>query len=385
MYIYFDNAATTMVSKEAAEKAYDMMTQYYGNPSSMHEMGLKAELEVKNAAKILAQWIKAKPEEIYFTSGATESNNISILGTADGYNRAGKHIITTQIEHPAVLEPFKILESKGCEVTYLNVDSNGLINNEELKNSIRPDTILVSIMYVNNEMGTIQNIESIGKIIKEKNSNTLFHVDAVQAFGKYPISVVKANIDLLSISGHKLHAPKGVGVLYMKKGLKTRPLIYGGGQQNSIKPGTENVPGIAALAVAAIQACAELSTYQQHARSLKLKLMNELLQNIDNITVNGPTTECASDYILNITFEGIRSEVLLHALENEGISISSGSACSSNKKQLSGTLQAIGMKDNAIEGAVRFSFSRYNTIEEVEKVVEVLKNIVPQLRKFKRG
>jgi cysteine desulfurase len=385
MDIYFDNAATTQVSKEAADKAYFVMTQCYGNPSSMHELGLKAELEIKNATQIIADLLKAKPEEIYYTSGATESNNIAILGTADGYNRSGKHIITTKIEHPAVLEPFKVLEKQGFEVTYLDVDANGLININALKNSIRPDTILVSIMYVNNEIGTIQDIEHIGKAIKEENPSTLFHVDAVQAFGKYAISVLKSSIDLLSISGHKLHAPKGIGVLYMKKGLKTKPLVYGGGQQKDIKPGTENVPGIAALAVAAQQAYAQLLDKQAYVAHLKNKLMSEILQNIENTSVNGSALEYSSAYILNVTFEGIRSEVLLHALENERISISSGSACSSHKKQVSSTLKAIGIEDDKIEGAVRFSFSRYNTIEEVEQVVNVLKNIVPMLRRFKRG
>jgi cysteine desulfurase len=240
-------------------------------------------------------------------------------------------------------------------------------------------------MYVNNEIGTIQDIEHIGKVIKEKNATTLFHVDAVQAFGKYAISVAKSNIDFMSISGHKFHAPKGIGALYIKKGLKTKPLLYGGGQQNDIRPGTENVPGIAALAVAAQQAYTQLSDKQAHVTYLKTQLISGILQNIEKTSVNGSATDYSSAYILNVAFEGIRAEVLLHALENEGISISSGSACSSHKKQMSSTLKSIGMEDNQIEGAVRFSFSRYNTIEEVENVISVLKKIVPMLRRFKRG
>lgn len=382
--IYFDNAATTKTSLEVANRAFYIMTEEYGNPSSLHNRGLRAEKEIKNTSKIISNIINSNIDEIYFTSGGTESNNIALFGTAKGYNRSGKHIITTLIEHPSIVQPFKALENEGFEITYLNVDLNGIIDIEQLKNSIRQDTILVSIMYVNNEIGSVQNIELIGKTIKEINYKILFHVDAVQAFGKYNMSVTKSKIDILSISGHKFHAPKGIGVLYIKKNLKVKPLIYGGGQQRNIRSGTENVPAISALAIATQQAYENIDNNYDYVKNLKYKLLYGILDNIEDTYING-SIEKTSPYILNITFGGIKSEILLHSLENEGINISSGSACSSHKKQLSQTLKAIGIQDDYIEGAVRFSFSIYNKIEEVEYCIDAIKKIVPILRKFKRS
>lgn len=379
MDIYFDNAATTKTSLEAANKAFSIMTENYGNPSSMHLKGLEAENQIREVKQIISDILNCDKSEIYFTSGGTESNNTAILGTALGYKRSGKHIITTKIEHPAISEPFKILQDNGYEITYLNVNSDGYIDINSLKNSIRTDTILVSIIHINNEIGVIQNIELIGKIIKELNQNTLFHTDAVQSFGKYNIDVKSSKIDLLSISGHKFHAPKGIGVLYMRKNLKTKPLLFGGGQQNNFRPGTENVPSIAALGIAAKQAYQNLDYNYNYIKDLKTKLAQQIL-NIDGTNLNG-NLQNDSPYILNISFKDIRAEVLLHALENEGISVSSGSACSAHKKQLSNTLKSINAIN--IEGAIRFSFSKYNTIEEVDFCTNVLNDLIPRLRRFK--
>lgn len=379
MDIYFDNAATTKTSLEAANKAFSIMTENYGNPSSMHLKGLEAENQIREVKQIISDILNCDKSEIYFTSGGTESNNTAILGTALGYKRSGKHIITTKIEHPAISEPFKILQDNGYEITYLNVNSDGYIDINSLKNSIRTDTILVSIIHINNEIGVIQNIELIGKIIKELNQNTLFHTDAVQSFGKYNIDVKSSKIDLLSISGHKFHAPKGIGVLYMHKNLKTKPLLFGGGQQNNFRPGTENVPSIAALGIAAKQAYQNLDYNYNYIKDLKTKLAQQIL-NIDGTNLNG-NLQNDSPYILNISFKDIRAEVLLHALENEGISVSSGSACSAHKKQLSNTLKSINAIN--IEGAIRFSFSKYNTIEEVDFCTNVLNDLIPRLRRFK--
>lgn len=382
MEIYFDNAATTKTSELAIKKMVEVMQENYANPSSLHGMGFKAEKEIRQAVKIFSDIIGAFPEEIYFVSGATEANNTAIFGTAKGYIRTGKHIITSRIEHPSVLRVFEELESQGWEVTYIEVDSNGYIDMEQLKNSIRKDTVLVSIMYVNNEIGTVQDIEAIGRLIKEINPQTLFHVDAVQGFGKYRVSVQKAQIDLMSISGHKFHAPKGVGMLYIRKNLKIKPLIYGGGQQKNMRSGTENTPAVAAMAEAAKEMYDTLEDNFRHVSKIKEFLIKNITENIENAYINGD--EAGSPYILNVSFEGVRAEVLLHSLELENINISAGSACSSHKKQASHVLVSIGLKPDIIEGTVRFSFSRYNTLEEAKHCVEVLKKTIPLLRKFKR-
>ncbi len=378
--VYFDNAATTQTSLEAAKIAYDIMTKNYGNPSSKHLKGLEAEKEIKKATKIISDIIDANENEIFFTSGATESNNTSIFGTAQAYKRDGKHIITTKIEHPSVMQPLKMLEEKGFDITYLDVDSDGLIDINQLIDSINDNTILVSIIHVNNEIGSVQNINEIGKAIKQKNKNILFHVDAVQSFGKYNISVKKSCIDLLSVSGHKFHAPKGIGFLYLRKGIKTKALIYGGGQQNNMRSGTENVPGIVSLSLATQEAYKNIDKNFENVKLLKFELANAILNNIDGAYINGTLSENASPYILNISFKDIKSEILLHALENENISVSSGSACSSHKRNLNNTLKAIDSK--YADSAIRFSFSKYNTMEEVEYCFNVLSKLIPKLRNF---
>ena len=313
--IYFDNAATTRALPAVAEKMSTMLCEQYGNPASVSAMGLAAEKEIRNAAEIIARGIHCKYDEVFFTSGGTEGDNWAIYGTAEGYKRQGQHFITTEIEHPAVKNPMKLLEEKGAEVTWLKVDRQGHISLEELANAIRPDTVLVSTILVNNETGTVQDAAAIGKLIKEKNPQCLYHVDAVQAFGKYPIDVEKMKIDLLTMSGHKIHGPKGVGMLYMRKGLKVKPLMLGGGQQRGQRPGTENGPGAAALGVACDEAFKSMKESIAHVREVKQTLLEGILA-LPDTQLNGDSLEEASPYVLNVTFKGLRSEVLLHALES---------------------------------------------------------------------
>ena len=383
MMIYFDNAATTRALPEVAEKMTYMLCENFGNPASVSVMGLEVEKEIRKAANILANGIRAKEEEIFFTSGGTEGDNWAIYGTAEGYARAGKHLITTKIEHPAVTNPMKALQEKGYDVTWLSVDEKGHISLEELENAIRPDTILVSVILVNNETGTIQDAEAIGKLVKQKNPNTLFHIDAVQAFGKYPIDVQKMKVDLLTMSGHKIHGPKGVGMLYMRKGLKVRPLLLGGGQQKGQRAGTENGAGVAALGVAADTAFRNMQENLAHIKEVKKTLLDGILEMPDT-QLNGDDLDTASPYVLNVTFKGVRSEVLLHSLESKGIFVSAGSACDSRKKIGSPVLTAMGLPFEEIEGAVRFSFCRYNTVEEAKECLQVLKETVPFLRRMNR-
>ncbi|MCI1960183.1 MAG: cysteine desulfurase [Clostridia bacterium] len=384
MKVYFDNAATTRALPEVCDLMTNIYTQNYGNPSSVSIMGLEADNILKDSAKKLASLINCGPEEIYFTSGGTESDNWAVFGTAKGYIRSGKHIITTKTEHPAILNPFKVLESEGWDVDYLDVDEKGYINIKELSDTIRDDTVLVSIILINNETGTIQDAEKIGKSIKEKNKNTLFHLDAVQAFGKYRIDVKKWNVDMLSASGHKFNAPKGTGIFYLKKGLKVKPLLYGGGQQKNNRPGTENTAGAAAIAMAAEESYKDYDENTRKIRELKAHLFKGIKENISGVFINGDDFEKASPYVLNVGFENIRSEVLLHALEEKSIFVSAGSACNSKKKVQSSVLEAMGKNDEQIQGSVRFSFSRFSTIEEADYVISALKEIVPVLRKFQR-
>ena len=382
--IYFDNAATTRAADEVAERVRYMLLENFGNPSAQSMMGVRAENELNDARKIMAKSINALPEEIYFTSGGTEDDNWAIFGTAEGYKRSGKHMITTSIEHPAVSEPMERLRQKGWEVTVLDVDKNGYIDLDALRDSIRDDTVLVSTILINNEVGTIQDVVSIGRIIKEKNPNTLFHVDAVQAFGKYPIDVRKMGIDMLSMSGHKIHGPKGVGFFYMKKGLKVRPIIYGGGQERGQRSATENTPGIAGLAKAVELAMENMDASHEKVMEVKRTLAEGILRDIPKTHINGPSIEEASPYVLNVSFNGLRSEVLLHSLEESEIYVSAGSACSSKKKGGSHVLRSLGLSEERIEGAIRFSFCRYNTVEEALFCLEVLKEKTAFLRKHMR-
>lgn len=382
--IYFDNAATTRAADEVAERVRYMLLENFGNPSAQSMMGVRAENELNDARKIMAKSINALPEEIYFTSGGTEDDNWAIFGTAEGYKRSGKHMITTSIEHPAVSEPMERLRQKGWEVTVLDVDKNGYIDLDALRDSIREDTVLVSIILVNNEVGTIQDAAAVGKLIKEKNPKTLFHVDAVQAFGKYPIDVRKMGIDMLSMSGHKIHGPKGVGFFYMKKGLKVRPIIYGGGQERGQRSATENTPGIVGLAKAVELAMENMDASHEKVMEVKRTLAEGILRDIPKTHINGPSIEEASPYVLNVSFNGLRSEVLLHALEEKEIYVSAGSACSSKKKGGSHVLRSLGLSEERIEGAIRFSFCRYNTVDEAAACLEILKEKTAFLRKYMR-
>lgn len=379
MEAYFDNGATTRVFPQVKNIVTETMEEEYGNPSSMHMKGVKAEQYVKDAREIIAKSLKVDPKEIVFTSGGTESNNMALIGTAMANARKGKHIISTRIEHASVYNPLFFLEENGYEITYLPVDEHGVVDLEALEKAIRPDTILVSVMYVNNEIGAVQPVEEIGKIVKKKNPDTLFHVDAIQAYGKYHIYPRRLKIDLLSVSGHKIHGPKGIGFLYIKDKTKVHPLILGGGQQKGMRSGTENVPGIAGLGKA-VQLI-----YQNHEEKMKkMQAMKDdfIAQVMELSDVRNNSGE--APHIASISFQGVRSEVLLHALEEKGIYVSSGSACSSNKPAISGTLKAIGLTKEYYDSTLRFSFCIFNTKEEVDYTVNCLRELLPILRRFTR-
>lgn len=382
--IYLDHAATTKPLPIVVEKMMQIMVEDYGNPSSYHKLGMYAENHIKEASNYFANVLQCSPDEIIYTSGGTESNNMAIIGVAEAYKRIGNRIITSKIEHPSVQAPFNYLEEQGFEVIYLPVSKNGDINIDELISYIDKKTILVSIMHINNEIGTIQPIEQIGKRIKQKNKNTYFHVDAVQSFGKITIPVQKANVDLLSASGHKFYGPKGVGFLYKNKDVRLKPLVLGGGQQKGYRSGTENVPAIAAMHTAATEVISHLDQYENQIYQLKKQLAEGILNSIDNTYINGPDINQGAFHILNIGFSGIKAEVLLHALEAENIYVSSGSACASNKKVNSAILEAIGNTKAQLDEAIRFSFGIHNTQEEVEETIAKLQKIIPMLRRFSR-
>ena len=383
--VYFDNAASTKPLDIVLDKYLEVSKNVYANPGSNNGIGMDAEKIIKESACTLAKIIHAEDyKEIVFTSGGTESNNLAIFGTAKGYHRSGKHIVTTAIEHPAVELPFKKLEEEGFEVNFLNVDEKGYINIEELKSVIRQDTILVSVILINNEIGTIQKIEDIGRLIKEINPATVFHVDGVQAFGKQEIDVKRSKIDLLSASGHKFNAPKGLGFLYSKKGLKIQPTVFGGGQQNNLRPGTENPAGAGALALAAEESYRDIDNDLKKVKDIKKHLFDGIKENIADVFLNGDDIEKASPYILNISFKGLRAPVLLNALEEKGVYISTGSACHSRKKTQSSVLKALNLGTEESDASVRFSFSRFNTIDEADACIKALTEIVPMLRRFNR-
>lgn len=379
--IYLDNGATTQPLPIVAKKMMEVMQEYYGNPSSYHTMGLTAEKYIKEASDFFSKALQCAPDEIIYTSGGTESNNMAIIGTALAYNRTGKRIITSQIEHASVHESFKYLEAQGYEVIYLPVDAKGYIDQDELVSLINDQTTLVSIMHVNNELGTIQEIEQIGQKIKMANKDTLFHVDAVQSFTKVPINRRGSKIDLLSISGHKIYGPKGVGLLYKNKQVKLTPLVLGGGQQKGYRSGTENVPGVVGMHIAAQRVMARMDEDIALMRALKQSLAEGILNTIEGTYINGPDLSDGAPHILNIGFEDIKSEVLLHALDGENIYVSSGSACSSNTKVTNSVLTAIGRSGLQLDQAIRFSLGIYNTKEQIDQTIVVLTKTIPMLRK----
>ena len=384
MEAYFDNSATTKVLDSVKDIVVKTMTEDYGNPAAKHRKGMEAEQYIRDARKIIADTMKVQEKEILFTSGGSESNNMALFGAAWANQRAGKHIISTSIEHPSVYNPLGVLEELGFEVTILPVDHDGHISLKELEEAIRPDTILVSTMYVNNEVGAVEPVEEISKIIKAKNPSTLYHVDAIQAYGKYVIRPKKQGIDLLSVSSHKIHGPKGVGFLYICNGVKIKPLIYGGGQQAGMRSGTENVPGVAGFGAAAKE------MYTNHAEKVQKLIelkdyMTDRLGEIEGTVINSKKGEASAPQIVSVSFEGVRSEVLLHALEDKGVYVSSGSACSSNHPGISGTLKGIGVAQKLLDSTIRMSFGMFNTKEEVDYTIDVLKELVPVLRRYQRG
>ena len=383
MEAYLDNSATTRCYKEVAEIVAKTMIEDYGNPSAMHLKGVEAENYVKEAAKAIAKTLKVQDKEIYFTSGGTESDNWALIGSALANHRQGKHIITTPFEHSAVSAPLAWLQEQGFEMTVIPVDEQGNLDLKKLEEAIREDTILVSTMFVNNEMGAVVPVEAVGKIVHEKNPKTLYHVDAIQAYGKYKIYPKKMGIDLLAVSGHKIHGPKGIGFLYINEKAKVQPLILGGGQQKGMRSGTDNVPGIAGLGAAAKMIYENLDENVEHMRKLKLYFAKEL-EKLEQVEINGPDPEKGAPHILNVSFLGVRSEVLLHSLEDFGIYVSAGSACSSHKRVGSASLGALSLSQERKESAIRFSFCEATTKEELDYTMEALKKLLPMLRRYAR-
>ena len=383
MEAYFDNSATTRCYPEVAEIVVKTMTEDFGNPSAMHLKGVEAEKYVREAAQTLAKILKVNEKEIIFTSGGTESNNLALFGGADANKRSGNHIITTSVEHAAVGQPAERLEQMGYEVTIVPVDHRGVVQLEALEKALRPDTILVSTMYVNNEVGAVMPVEEIAKLVHEKSPKALYHVDAIQAFGKYRIYPKKAGIDMLSVSSHKIHGPKGVGFLYINEKARIQPQILGGGQQAGMRSGTDNVPGIAGLGVAAKMIYTDFDEKIEHMYQLKERLAEGFLK-LPDVRLNGMEIREGAPQILSASFLGVRSEVLLHTLEEKGIYVSAGSACSSHKRKAAGTLSAMGMEAAQRESTLRFSFSEENTFEEVDYALEVIGQVLPMLRRYSR-
>lgn len=382
MEAYFDNSATTKVFDCVKDAVVNAMTADYGNAAARHMKGVEAEKLIKEARAEIARSLKVQEKEILFTSGGTESNNIALIGTALANQRAGKHLITTAVEHASIYNTMEFLREQGFEITYLPVDAYGCISLEELREAVREDTILVSVMYVNNEIGAVEPVEEISKIVKAKNPKTLFHVDAIQAYGKYVIRPKKQGIDLLSVSGHKIHGPKGVGFLYIDEKVKIRPIIFGGGQQKGMRSGTENVPGCAGLGAAVREVYTDHDAKIEKLYGLRERMIAGL-KKLPGVTVNGHEGRENAPQIVSASFEGVRSEVLLHALEERGIYVSSGSACSVNHPGVSGTLRGIGVKKELLDSTIRFSFGLFNTPEEVDYCLEVLGELLPVLRRYR--
>lgn len=385
MECYLDNSATTRCFESVTRLVTKIMCEDYGNPSSMHRKGMQAEEYLRYAKDVIAKNLKVTPKEIFFTSGGTESDNLALRGCAYANARAGKHLITTAIEHPAVLQTMQYLEQQGFEVTYLPVDENGQIRLTDLEEAIRPDTILVSIMHTNNEIGALQPIAEAGELIKRLNPNTLFHVDAVQGYGKFRIYPKRMRIDLMSVSAHKIHGPKGIGFLYVGDKVKIRPVLFGGGQQRGLRSGTENVPGIAGMAKAVEEIYRNLEEDHERMYGLRQRLTDGVMR-LPDVTVNGLPGRLSAPHVVSVSFAGVRSEVLLHALEEKGIYVSAGSACASNHPETSGsaTLRAIGLPKELMNSTIRFSFSVFTTEEEIDYTLQVLEEIVPVLRRFTR-
>ncbi|HIX98768.1 MAG TPA: cysteine desulfurase [Candidatus Dorea intestinigallinarum] len=384
MEVYLDNSATTRAYDCVGDLVRKVMCQDYGNPSSMHAKGVQAEHYIKETKEILAKLLKVKDKEIVFTSGGTESDNLALIGAARANRRRGNHLITSSIEHPAILNTMRYLEEEeDFRVTFLPVDRYGRVKLEDLQEALCPETILVSIMYVNNEVGSVQPIRQAADMVKAYNKDILFHVDAVQGFGKYRIYPKKEKIDMLTLSGHKIHGPKGTGALYIGEQVKIKPIVFGGEQQKNIRSGTENVPGIAGLGLAAKTIYDGLEEKVDRMRALKARFIDGV-QKLDDITIHGLYDETSAPHIISVGFAGVRSEVLLHALEEKGIYVSSGSACASNHPAISGVLKGIGAQKEYLDATLRFSMSEFTTEEEIDYTLETLYNLVPVLRRYTR-
>ena len=383
MRCYFDNSATTRVYDESIDIMVKMMRECYGNPSSLHSIGLEAEHYITDAAAIISKVLKCLPEEIIFTSGGTESNNMAIIGSALAKKRKGKHIVVSSVEHASVSAVMQFLIREGFEVSYVPVNEHGISTAEDFADAVREDTILVSCMHVNNEIGSVMPVAEIARAVKAKNPDVYFHVDAIQSFGKIPVIPKEIGADLVSVSGHKIHGPKGSGFLYVKKGLLLRPIIYGGGQQKNMRSGTENVPAIAGLGAAVEKTFDGFDEKVKHIADMRNRLVKGLLE-IENVYCN-TDVENGAPHIASISFEGVRAEVMLHSLEDKEIYVSSGSACSSNKSKESAVLSAIGLDKKKLESTVRFSFSEDNTEEQVDYAIDTIKELLPVLRHYVRG
>ena len=384
MQVYLDNAASTRVSKPVIELMNKAMDEDYANPSAKHLKGMEAEKYLKEAAAKIAKTMKVSEKELVFTSGGTESNNMALIGAAMARQRYGKHIISTAIEHSAVHQVLVHLADLGFEYSILKVDEKGQISLEELKSLLRADTILVSVMYVNNEIGAVQDIKAIADIVHGYNKDIYMHTDAIQAYGKFKIFPKKEGIDLLSVSAHKLHGPKGSGFLYIDERVNIKPIIYGGGQQRGLRSGTLNIPGIAGLGEAAKEAYEDFDKEVEYICGLRDYLIDEITKlNDEGIKLNSEKGLKFAPHVLSISISGVRAEVLLHAMEERGIYIASGSACSSNHPGLSGTLKGIGLKEEFLSSTVRVSFSKYNNKKELDFFLANLKELIPQLRRYK--
>lgn len=383
MEVYFDNAATTKILPEVREIMLETMDVEYGNPSSLHTKGVEAEKYLRYAREVLSKELKCEPKELIFTSGGTESNNLALLGIAAANKRAGNHIITTRIEHASVYNPVFYLEEQGFRVSFLDVDEHGIVDLEQLKNELCEDTILVSVMAVNNEIGAVEPIEEVGKLIGEFNrthkKQVVFHVDAIQAFGKQLLYPKRMGIHAMSMSGHKIHGPKGSGALFVDRNVKIKPIIYGGGQEKGMRSGTENTAAIAGFGKATEIMYHNLEANREKMFALKDALIQKATR-IEGVTSNSG----AAPHIVSLSFCDVRSEVLLHALEEKGIYVSAGSACSSNHPAISGVLKAISLDSKLLDSTLRFSLCENNTLEEVDYVVEALEKLLPMLRKFTR-
>lgn len=394
MEVYLDNSATTKATEGVKNKMIKMLCEDYGNPSSMHRMGVKAEQYMKEAAAIIASSMKVEPKEIIFTSGGTEANNLALIGTAMANRRRANHIITSRIEHPSVHQTLIHLEENGFEISFAPVDSSGKIIKDQLYELIKENTLMVSIMYVNNEIGSVQDIAELASELKSRKKDLIFHVDAVQAFGKYRIYPKREGIDLLSFSGHKIHGPKGIGALYVSDKVRINPIVFGGGHQRGLRSGTENVSAIAGLGQAVAELYTDFDTKMTRMYLLKQRFL-QAVGELENVAVNGMPSSFTKDYemeevkktaphIMNVSFLGVRSEVFLHSLEDKGVYVSSGSACSSHHPTPSVTLTAIGLPKDLMDSTLRFSMSEFTTEAEIDYTLEQIKELLPVLRRYTR-